>query len=113
MMTCASPASAHAQHATWESICKQCRCMLSGVSGKSTNRTHSGIAAYALLRALCGGSPARFQRFDCRFSAPVYPGETIRTEIWSVKPGSAAFRCRAVERDIVILNNGIFEFAAG
>ena len=72
-----------------------------------------GIAAYALLRTLCGGSPARFRRFDCRFSAPVYPGETIRTEIWSTKPGAAAFRCRAVERDVVILNNGIFAFNAG
>ena len=50
---------------------------------------------------------------ELSYLAPVYPGETIRTEIWSLEPGRAAFRCRAVERDIVILNNGIFEFAAG
>jgi acyl dehydratase len=42
---------------------------------------------------------------ECRFSAPVYPGETIRTEIWLQKDG-AAFRARVVERDIVVISNG-------
>jgi acyl dehydratase len=32
----------------------------------------------------------------------VYPGETIRTEIWR----SGAFRARVVERDVVVVNNG-------
>ena len=40
-----------------------------------------------------------------RFSAPVYPGETIRTEIW--RDGAVlSFRARAVERDVVAINNG-------
>jgi len=40
-----------------------------------------------------------------RFSAPVYPGETIRTEIW--RDGKvASFRARVLERDVVAVNNG-------
>ena len=39
-------------------------------------------------------------------SAPVYPGETIRTEMWR-RNGTVAFRSRALERDVVVLNNGV------
>jgi len=40
-----------------------------------------------------------------RFSAPVFPGETIRTEIW--RDGDVvSFRARALERDVVAINNG-------
>ena len=65
-----------------------------------------GVAGRAVLRACCGDDPARLKRLDVRFSAPVYPGETIRTEMW-VDGGTVSFRCRAVERDTVILNNGL------
>jgi acyl dehydratase len=40
-----------------------------------------------------------------RFTAPVYPGETLRTEIWR-EPGRVAFRMRALDRDVVVLDNG-------
>jgi acyl dehydratase len=66
-----------------------------------------GVVGRALLRAVCGGDPARFGRMECRFSAPVFPGETIRTEIWP-QEGGAAFRARAVERDVVVVGNGAF-----
>jgi acyl dehydratase len=45
-----------------------------------------------------------------RFSRPVFPGETIRTEIWRQAPGRAVFRARVLERDIVILKNAHFEY---
>ena len=45
-----------------------------------------------------------------RFASPVFPGETIRTEIWREGPGRAAFRARVVERDVIVLNNGRVEF---
>ncbi len=45
-----------------------------------------------------------------RFSAPVYPGETIRIEIWR-DGGVASFRARVVERDVVAINNGRAEVA--
>jgi len=41
----------------------------------------------------------------------VYPGETIRTEIWNEGAGRASFRARVVERDVMVLNNGVVEYA--
>jgi acyl dehydratase len=64
-----------------------------------------GVVGRALLKAVCGGDPARFGRMACRFSAPVYPGETIRTEIWR-QPDRIAFRARIVERDVVVVGYG-------
>ena len=66
-----------------------------------------GVVCHALMKALCGYDPARFGRMDLRFSSPVYPGETIRTEIWH-EEGGAAFRARVVERDKVVVSNGLF-----
>lgn len=48
---------------------------------------------------------------DGRFSAPVYPGETIRTEIWREAGGIAAFQARVVERDQIVLTHGRAEIA--
>jgi len=45
-----------------------------------------------------------------RFSAPVYPGETIRTELWQ-DGADISFRARALERNVVILNNGVAQLA--
>lgn len=67
-----------------------------------------GVAGRAVLRACCGGDPARLKRLDVRFTAPVFPGETIRTEIWRDGP-RLSFRCRVVERDVVVLSNGLAE----
>ncbi len=69
-----------------------------------------GVAGHAVLRTLCGYDPARLKRFDVRFSAPVFPGETIRTEMWT-DGGTVSFRARVVERDVVVLNNGLAEIA--
>ncbi|MBR0655539.1 MaoC family dehydratase [Plastoroseomonas arctica] len=66
-----------------------------------------GVVCHALMRTLCDYEPARFGRMDLRFSSPVYPGETIRTEIWK-QPGGAAFRARVVERDKIVVSNGRF-----
>jgi acyl dehydratase len=64
-----------------------------------------GVAGHAVLKALCGYDPARLMSFAGRFSAPVFPGETIRTEMW--RDGAAvSFRARVVERDIIAINNG-------
>lgn len=69
-----------------------------------------GVAGRALLQGVCGNDVARFRRMDCRFSAVVEPGDTLRTEIWIEGSGLAAFRTRAMERDVVVLNNGRFEY---
>jgi len=72
-----------------------------------------GIAGRALLRALCANDVARFRRMDCRFSAVVEPGDTLVTDIWREGESRAAFRTRALERGVIVLNNGRFEFAEG
>ena len=69
-----------------------------------------GVACHAVLQAVCGYDPARLRSIGVRFSAPVYPGETIRTEIWH-EEGGAAFRARVVERDKVVVSNGLFRYA--
>lgn len=66
------------------------------------------VAGRAILRACCGNDTARLRSLKVRFSSPVYPGETIRTEIWPGK-GSASFRARVLERDVVVLSNGYAE----
>jgi acyl dehydratase len=64
-----------------------------------------GVCGHAILKALCGYDPARLTAIAGRFSAPVFPGETIRTEMW--RDGSVvSFRARVVERDVLAINNG-------
>jgi len=70
-----------------------------------------GIAGRALLRLLADNEPARIRRIDARFSSPVFPGEAIETAVWREGAGKAAFRCRVVERDKIVLSNGYVEFA--
>ena len=64
-----------------------------------------GVSGVALLKTLCGWNPARLKEIGCRFSAPVYPGETLRVEIWQ-RGESVQFRTRVVERDLVVLSHG-------
>jgi|TARA_B100002003_G_scaffold249275_1_gene285181 acyl dehydratase len=69
-----------------------------------------GIAGHAVLRTCCDYDPARFGSLQLRFSAPVYPGETIRTEMW--RDGEVvSFRSLALERNVTVLNNGRVELA--
>lgn len=70
-----------------------------------------GVAAHALLRQ-CGHlyPGAHLRALDVRFTSPVYPGETLRTEIW--RQGSQLqFQTRVVERDVLVLSHGWAEFA--
>jgi acyl dehydratase len=69
-----------------------------------------GVAGRAVLVALCGNEAMRLKRLDVRFASPVYPGETIRTEIWRENAGVASYRASVVERDLVVLNNGYVEY---
>ena len=64
-----------------------------------------GVAGHAILKTCCDYDPARFKSLALRFSSPVYPGETIRTEMW--RDGAiVSFRARVLERDVIVLNNG-------
>jgi acyl dehydratase len=66
-----------------------------------------GVAGHAILKARCDYDPWRLTGMRARFSAPVFPGETIRTEMWQSADGVTAFRSRVVERDVVVLDQGV------
>lgn len=68
-----------------------------------------GIAAHAIVKTCCGYHPEKLRALSVRFTAPVYPGETIRTEMWR-EGETTAFRARSVERDRIVLSNGVAEF---
>lgn len=63
-----------------------------------------GVAGHAVLKTFCAYDPARLTALSVRFSAPVFPGETIRTEMWR-RDDSVLFRSRVLGRDVVVLNN--------
>ncbi|RAH99780.1 3-alpha,7-alpha,12-alpha-trihydroxy-5-beta-cholest-24-enoyl-CoA hydratase [Acuticoccus sediminis] len=71
-----------------------------------------GIACRALMLTLCGNDPARVRGQDGRFSSPVFPGEAIAVDMWSLEPGVAAYTARVPARDATVLTNGRFEYAA-
>lgn len=64
-----------------------------------------GIVCHALLRLVCDDDPARLIAMQARFTAPVYPGETLRTEVWRAGR-TVAFRAGVVGRGVVVLGNG-------
>lgn len=64
-----------------------------------------GVATRAVLRACCEGDASRLRALQLRFSAPVFPGETLVTEIW-LDAQAVSFRTKVAERDSVVLNNG-------
>ena len=70
-----------------------------------------GTACRSVLSTVCDYDPAKIAGFDVRFSAPVFPGETIVTEMWVDGP-VVSFRSRVKERDVVCLNNGKCTLAA-
>jgi acyl dehydratase len=69
-----------------------------------------GVAGHALLAACCDYDPTRLKRLFARFSAPVFPGETIRVEMYR-EGAEIAFRARVRERDKVVLDHGRAEIA--
>ncbi len=69
-----------------------------------------GVAGHAVLKAFCDYDAARMKSLKLRFSAPVYPGETIRTQLW--RDGDVvSFRARVVDRDVTVLDNGRAEIS--
>ena len=71
-----------------------------------------GVVCRALLDMACGNDPAKLRKMRVRFSAPVFPGETIVTELWREPDGVVSFRAKVKQRDLVVINNGRAEVAA-
>ena len=67
-----------------------------------------GIVARAIVQACGGGNPHALKYLGVRFSAPLYPGETLRTQMWRVD-GGVQFDCIAQERGVMVMSNGVAE----
>jgi acyl dehydratase len=64
-----------------------------------------GIVCLGVVLELCDGDPARLTELFARFSKPVYPGETIRIELFE-EGDRWRFRARVAERNEVVLDRG-------
>lgn len=65
-----------------------------------------GIVCRALLKTMADEGPYALHRFGARFFNPVYPGDTIRTQLW--RDGAQLwFRASSVERRVVVLDRGV------
>jgi acyl dehydratase len=65
-----------------------------------------GTACRAILQQVVAYDHAKIAAFDVRFSAPVYPGEAIATDLW-IDGQTVSFRCRVPAREnVVVINNG-------
>lgn len=64
-----------------------------------------GLAARALLQGLLDWDAAQLRSVEARFSAPLYPGETVAFEIW--RDGAvASFRATVPARGVKVLDAG-------
>ncbi|MFJ9179336.1 MaoC/PaaZ C-terminal domain-containing protein [Streptomyces sp. NPDC102360] len=69
-----------------------------------------GVAVHALLAGALDWDESRLHRLRVRFSAPVFPGETLRTEFWT-DADVVSFRTTALERGAVVLDAGRAELS--
>ena len=67
-----------------------------------------GVVTHALLAARADYRADRLRAMELRFAAPVYPGETIRTEIWD----DGRFRALVPGRETVVVEDGFAEVEA-
>jgi acyl dehydratase len=66
-----------------------------------------GFTGRALLHALCGSDPARFQHVEGRFSSPVLPGDALSIKMWETGPGEAVFTTSKQDGTVVIDQGGV------
>lgn len=64
-----------------------------------------GFAGRALLRAVCGGSPAHFGSMSARFTSPVLPGDSLTVKMWD-HGGPVKFQVLVGDR--VVMDRGRF-----
>ena len=69
-----------------------------------------GVACRSIVKTACDNDVKKLKSFNCRFSSPVFPGETIVTEMWK-NGNDINFQSKVKERDKIILKNGLSEIA--
>jgi len=62
-----------------------------------------GFMVRHVAKALCGGDATQVTAFEASFRRPVWPGDTLVTEGWQVRPGAVALQVKVKERDEVVI----------
>jgi len=70
-----------------------------------------GASCHGLMKRLCDSDPSAVRALHGRFSAPVFPGDQLRVEIWREGGGRFSYRTTVPARGVVVVNNGLFEVA--
>ena len=70
-----------------------------------------GVIGRAVLEACLSWDPARLLALRGRFSSPVFPGDTIRTQMWFDGDRTVHLQARALERDVVVFDAGVAELS--
>ena len=65
-----------------------------------------GMAARAVLASFCDYDGGRLKEIDARFSAPVFPGETIRVEMTRTSHNIVNFEASVRSRETAVLKDG-------
>ena len=69
-----------------------------------------GITCRAVLQGFADYDPAKVRSHAARFSAPVFPGETVTVDLW--RDGDVvSFEARVKDREAVVIRNGKSELA--
>lgn len=71
-----------------------------------------GLVGRAVLKLVCNNDARRLRKMAVRYSGAMLTDETMRIELWNTQAGTAVFRMRASERDVMVLNNCYVEFDA-
>jgi acyl dehydratase len=70
-----------------------------------------GHAGRAAINGLLGKDPHRLRSIEGRFTKPVFPGDTLVTELWKIAPGEAYYTTQVKERSEVVIAGGRVTFA--
>jgi 3-hydroxyacyl-CoA dehydrogenase/3a,7a,12a-trihydroxy-5b-cholest-24-enoyl-CoA hydratase len=68
-----------------------------------------GFAARHVINAMAKGDARLFKSIKVRFADLVFPGETLKTEMWKESDTRIVFRCTVVERNKVAISNAAVE----
>ncbi len=74
-----------------------------------------GVAGRVLVSELGKGDASRITSIAARFTAPVFPGDTLTTSVWRTERGQAVFRTEASNPDgtdaRLVLEDGAAEYS--
>ncbi len=68
-----------------------------------------GHVGRAVIKSLCGGDGNKLRSLSAQFRKPVFPGETLVTEGWTIEPGKVVLRSSVKERNEQVITGSVAE----